>query len=137
MIFRLMKFLNIPFVPKSLSSFFKRKIESNIKFREKENKSRADMIQLLLDARKADPDKCMLNIGAYFLSFISNIKILFLDIDDSDIASQAFTFFLGGFDTMATGFSFLSHRLALHPDIQTKVREEVREVMEKNDGKMT
>jgi cytochrome P450 len=63
--------------------------------------------------------------------------ILFTDIDDSDIASQAFTFFLGGFDTMATAFSFVSHRLALHPDIQTKIRDEVREVKERNDGKMT
>jgi cytochrome P450 family 6 len=60
-----------------------------------------------------------------------------LDIEDSDIASQAFTFFLGGFDTMATTFSFLSHRLALHPEIQTKVRDEVKEVMDKNNGKMT
>jgi hypothetical protein len=55
-----MKFLNIPFVPKSLSTFFNNKIVSNIEYREKENKSRADMIQLLLDARKADPDNCMI-----------------------------------------------------------------------------
>lgn len=52
--------LNIPFVPKSLRTFFTEKIISNIKFREKENKSRADMIQLLLDARAANPSKCKL-----------------------------------------------------------------------------
>jgi hypothetical protein len=59
-----MKFLNIPFIPKSLSTFFKGKIFSTIEYREKENKSRTDMIQLLLDARKAHPEKCKKN-GAY------------------------------------------------------------------------
>jgi hypothetical protein len=53
-----MKFLNIPFIPKSLSTFFKSKIFSTIEYREKENKSRTDMIQLLLDARKSNPEKC-------------------------------------------------------------------------------
>lgn len=57
--FRLMKFLNIPFIPKSLSTFFNGKIFENIEYREKESKSRADMIQLLLDARKSHPDKCI------------------------------------------------------------------------------
>jgi len=38
---------------------------------------------------------------------------------------------------MATAFSFVSHALALHPEIQTKVRDEVKTVMEKNGGKMT
>jgi G:T-mismatch repair DNA endonuclease (very short patch repair protein) len=53
-----MMLLNIPFVPKSLREFFIEKINSNIEYREKENKSRADMIQLLLDARVANPSKC-------------------------------------------------------------------------------
>jgi len=65
------------------------------------------------------------------------IVTYFSDIENSDIASQAFTFFLGGFDTMATIFSFMSIALALHPEIQTKVRDEVKTMMEKNRGKMT
>jgi len=50
--------LNVPFLPPTLSSFFKNKILGTIEYREKENKSRADMIQLLLDARKEDASKC-------------------------------------------------------------------------------
>jgi cytochrome P450 family 6 len=38
---------------------------------------------------------------------------------------------------MSTIFSFVSHRLALHPDIQTKVRNEVKQVMKKNNGELT
>jgi hypothetical protein len=64
-----MKFLNIPFIPTSLSTFFKSKIFSTIEYREKENKSRTDMIQLLLDARKAHPEKCI-----FFLKMSNNFK---------------------------------------------------------------
>ncbi|XP_065347617.1 cytochrome P450 9e2-like [Cloeon dipterum] len=110
----LMKFLGIPFVPQSLTDFFSKKIFDTIRFREENSKSRADMIQLLLDAR-SDQKK---------------------DIPNMDIASQAFTFFLGGFDTMATAFSFTTHCLALHPDVQVKVREEIREVMAKHNNKI-
>lgn len=38
---------------------------------------------------------------------------------------------------MSTIFAFVSHRLALHPEIQAKVRNEVKQVMEKNNGKLT
>jgi hypothetical protein len=57
---RVMMLLNIPFVPNSLKEFFSAKINSTIEYREKEKKSRADMIQLLLDARTANPSKCKL-----------------------------------------------------------------------------
>jgi len=53
-----MKLLNVPFVPRSLTSFFDNKILETIKYREKENKSRPDMIQLLMDARNEDGTKC-------------------------------------------------------------------------------
>jgi hypothetical protein len=66
--FRFMKLLNIPFIPQSISEFFNGKIFGTIEFREKQNKSRPDMVQLLLDARKADPSKCKIN----FLQRIHN-----------------------------------------------------------------
>ncbi|XP_059482605.1 cytochrome P450 9e2-like [Neocloeon triangulifer] len=111
----LMKFLRIPFLPANIAEFFSKRIAGIINYREKENKSRPDMVQLLIDARKADPTK---------------------KITDMDIASQAFTFFLGGFDTTATAFSFISHELARHPEIQSKVRDEIRKVMAENGGKV-
>jgi cytochrome P450 len=61
----------------------------------------------------------------------------FSDVENQDISSQAFNFFLGGFDTIATTFSFIGHNLAQHPDIQNKVRDEIKMVMEKNEGKIT
>jgi len=37
---------------------------------------------------------------------------------------------------MSTVFSSISHALALHPEIQNKVRDELKMVMHKNGGKI-
>lgn len=42
-------------------------------------------------------------------------------------------FFFGGFDTMATALAFASYELALHPDIQDKLHEEIDSVLGKED----
>ncbi|KAF4519173.1 hypothetical protein B566_EDAN008236 [Ephemera danica] len=110
----LMQKLGIPFVPQALTDFFLRTINTTIKYRQSENVSRTDMIQLLLDARQ-------------------NQKV---DISDVDIVAHAFTFFLAGFDTIAATLSFTMQLLAMHPEIQAKLRVEVDEAFERGQGKL-
>jgi hypothetical protein len=50
---KLMAALKIPFLPSSLKTYFTDIISSTIKFREENNKSRPDMIQMLLEERKS------------------------------------------------------------------------------------
>jgi cytochrome P450 len=38
---------------------------------------------------------------------------------------------------VATGISFIAHSLALNPDIQDKLRKELKSVADKNNGKFT
>lgn len=45
--------------------------------------------------------------------------------DDEDLAAQCFIFFLAGFDTVATTMTFMAHELAINPDIQQKLYEEI------------
>jgi len=54
---KLMAALKIPFLPSSLKTFFTDIITNTIKFREENNKSRPDMIQLLLEERKSQYKK--------------------------------------------------------------------------------
>lgn len=54
---KLMAALKIPFLPSSLKTFFTDIITNTIKFREENNKSRPDMIQLLLEERKSQFQK--------------------------------------------------------------------------------
>ncbi|GMR58319.1 hypothetical protein PMAYCL1PPCAC_28514, partial [Pristionchus mayeri] len=46
-----------------------------------------------------------------------------------EIIAQCFLFIMAGFDTSASALSFVTYLLALHPQVQEKVREEARAVM--------
>lgn len=54
-----------------------------------------------------------------------------------EITTQCVTFFGAGFETSSTAISFTLLELALNPDIQDKLRTEVREYFEKNNGDLT
>ncbi|OWR52240.1 cytochrome P450 6AN5 [Danaus plexippus plexippus] len=56
--------------------------------------------------------------------------------DPYNFAAQVFVFFTGGFETSATTTSFALHQLAMHPDIQRRVQNEIDEVLSKFDNKL-
>lgn len=51
------------------------------------------------------------------------------------LVSQAFVFFVAGFETSSTAISNTLYELAQHQDVQDKLREEIREYHEKYEGK--
>ena len=51
--------------------------------------------------------------------------------------SQALSFLLAGFETSASTLSFALYELALHPEIQRRLRAEILQVLNKHDGKLT
>jgi cytochrome P450 family 6 len=51
--------------------------------------------------------------------------------------AQALTFLLGGYGTSASTLSFALYELALHPEIQQRLRAEIMQVLSKHDGKLT
>ncbi|XP_050460259.1 cytochrome P450 9e2-like [Cataglyphis hispanica] len=98
----------------STAEFFKRFVGETVKARNEQGIVRPDMIQLLLQARdKNDP----------------SVHKMTLD----DIVSQAFAFFLAGFDTTSTLMCFVAHELAVNRDIQDRVREEVQQHVAENN----
>lgn len=58
-------------------------------------------------------------------------------MDMDDIAAQALVFFLAGFETTSTLLCFASHQLAVHPDIQNKLQEEIDATLQQHGGKIT
>ncbi|XP_029170173.1 cytochrome P450 9e2-like [Nylanderia fulva] len=93
-------------VPSSTSEFFKRIVAETIKTREEQGIIRPDMIHLLMQARDKDG--------------VDNQKLTL-----EDIVSQAFIFFLAGFETASILMCFVAHELAVNQDIQDRLREEV------------
>ena len=61
----------------------------------------------------------------------------FTEFTDNLLASQAFVFFVAGFETSSTTLSFCLHELAVNPDIQDKLRDSIKLTLKKYDGKIT
>lgn len=53
------------------------------------------------------------------------------------MAAQALLFFGAGFETTSSAMSFCLYELSLNPDVQTKMRKEIDEVVKKYSGKPT
>ena len=60
-----------------------------------------------------------------------------IEITDEDITSQAVIFFFAGFETVSLLMSFTCHELAVNPDIQNRLTQEVDETLEACKGKLT
>ena len=54
-----------------------------------------------------------------------------------ELAAQAFMFFVAGFETSATTMNFCLYELALNPDIQDRLRNEIDTVLKKHGGSVT
>nr|AFP20595.1 cytochrome CYP9A51 [Spodoptera littoralis] len=54
---------------------------------------------------------------------------------DNDLVAQAFLFFVAGFETISSSVCFLLHELAVNPDVQERLAQEISEYDAKNGGK--
>jgi cytochrome P450 family 9 len=57
--------------------------------------------------------------------------------DDDDLAAQVVLFFLAGFETASTLLCFATHQLATHPDVQSRLQEEIDMTLIKDGGNLT
>lgn len=61
----------------------------------------------------------------------------FIELTDALLTSQALVFFLAGFETSSTTISNALYELAQNPEMQDKLRKEIKEVYENNDGALS
>ncbi|XP_015434774.1 PREDICTED: probable cytochrome P450 6a13 [Dufourea novaeangliae] len=97
-----------------VTTFFTKVIADTLDYRIKNNVVRPDFVNMLLELKK-HPDK------------LENIKLT-----DTLLTAQAFVFFVAGFETSSTTISNALYELARNPEIQHKLRQEIREHYEKN-----
>ena len=62
---------------------------------------------------------------------------MFLEIDDDDVVGQAFQFLAAGFETSGSTMSYALYELALHPEIQKRLRAEIMRALNKHNGQLT
>jgi cytochrome P450 family 6 len=110
--------MGIIFLRTSISDFFIGVVNETIKYRRENNYERKDFMQLLLDIQKKHE--------------AANEKFT-----DLDVTAQAFLFFIAGFETSGTTMSFALYELARNQEIQTRLRNEINEVLSKHNNQIT
>jgi cytochrome P450 family 6 len=112
-------------LPKDIADFFMKVVKDTVSYREKNNYTRKDFLQLLIDLKN--------NELAEEDGYKHDGKTLTIE----EIAAQSFVFFVAGFETSSTTMTFALYELAKHQDIQDKVRQEIETVLAKHEGKIT
>ncbi|XP_031625573.1 probable cytochrome P450 6d5, partial [Contarinia nasturtii] len=129
---KLMSILRLKSVNSDVERFIMSVVKDNMEYREKNNVSRKDFFQLLLQLRNNGTvqldDKWETVIKA-------DEKQKSLSVNE--MAAQAFIFFVAGFETSSTTLSFCLYEIVKNPEIQNRVIEEIDRVLEAHNGQFT
>ncbi|XP_044758389.1 cytochrome P450 9e2-like [Coccinella septempunctata] len=123
-----------------VTNFFRGVIKENVEYREKNNLRRPDMITLLMEARNElenNFDKEANVDSSFSINEVdSGYARKKIDLSVDDIAANALVFFFAGFSTTTSLLSFMTYELAVNPDIQKILLEEV-DSFKKNKKKLS
>lgn len=118
----------------SLSTEFKTHmvdiVRDTMDYREKNNISRNDFIQILMELRKTDQikgEECV-NNGEKVDDSVNELFSL------EQCAAQVAIFYLAGFDTTASAIANCLYELCRNPDLKDRLHKEIDEVLGKHDN---
>ncbi|XP_031628009.1 probable cytochrome P450 6d5 [Contarinia nasturtii] len=129
---KIMQSIGMKTAQPSVENFIRSVAHQNIEYREKNNVSRKDIFQLLIQLR---------NTGSVNESddkwdvIKSNENQMKFTLDE--ISAHAYLFFIAGFETSSTTLSFCLYELAKNVDIQQRVHDEIDAAVRKHDGHLT
>nr|WCO04824.1 cytochrome P450 monooxygenase [Bemisia tabaci] len=146
---KLITLLRLKSVHPEVEDFFMSVLKEAVKYRESSALKRNDFLQLLINIQ-AEEKKQMESNGCHQSVTSNGVSngiqngnartttdnpkdILFTD---SVVASNAFVFFVAGFETIAMTLSYCLYELALNPEICEKLKDEVDSVKEAHDGNL-
>lgn len=129
---KLLVMFRIKAVPMEVERFIKTIVRENLDYREKNNVSRKDFFQLLVQLR---------NGGSVQLDDQWNTIVKADEAQKTmtlnEIAAQAFVFFSAGFETSSTTLSYCLYELAKNPELQKRVHSEIDRVFAAHNGQLT
>lgn len=118
---------SIPFNDRGVTNFFMNMFDETVNYRQSKNIVRKDFLNLLLQLMNngyVDPDD---KSEEQHIDKTTQTKLT-----KTEAAAQAFVFYLAGFETSSTTATFCMYELAMHQDMQDKVRDEIRTVLQKH-----
>ena len=97
--------------PKEPTDFFLATLLQTMDYREKNDIKRNDFVSMLLGLKE--------------------------HFTKEELAAEGFIVYAAGFETSSTLIVFTLYELAINPDIQDRLRDEIKSGIEENDGKLT
>ncbi|XP_049764813.1 probable cytochrome P450 6a20 [Schistocerca cancellata] len=122
---RLASLLHLRLMPEEVHNFLRSVVGQTVARRQHDGVYRNDYLQMLVELKT----KGYLDGAGQVLAD----KSFFTDVD---IAAQVTTFMTDGVHTSSTAMSFVLYELALHPDVQQRLRQELREALSKHGGQL-
>ena len=132
------KVFNLTFSDTKAMAFFVDIIKKTYKHRIVTGERRNDIIDQVVDEIKGFKTKLGKKSESYESQFEKDASMDTSDVkelkesgfsDETLLVSNSIIFFFAGFDTTSSGYTMCCHKLALHPDIQEKVYDEITEVI--------
>ncbi|XP_037947264.1 probable cytochrome P450 6a13 [Teleopsis dalmanni] len=108
------------------TEFFLKVVQETVEYREKNNIKRNDFIDLLIELKT---HRDLLGEDAIPDDQSNGFTL-------KQLAAQALIFFLAGFDTSSSTMAFCIYELAINPQIQELLRNEIFDVLEKYNEKL-
>lgn len=129
---KLLLLIKAKIIDNEVENFIFSMVKQNLEYREKNNVSRKDFFQLLIQLRNTG--KVQLD-DDWDTKIVKNEKEKQFSIND--LASQSFVFFAAGFETSSTTMSYCLYELARNPGCQQNAQQEIDKILEKYDGQIT
>lgn len=126
----LVPWLGLKIVERDVEDFLMNLVRDNLEHREKNNVSRKDFFQLLVELRNTGTIQEDDNWTSTVNSGTKSLSI-------EECAAQVFVFFLAGFETSSTTMSFALYELAKNPACLKRAQSEIDEVLAKHNGELT
>jgi len=135
---KIFEVLGIPFTDQEAGKFFREVIRKAIEHREATGEKRDDLLQLLMEARGTSaPSPNLDKLDDVLSSFEQEQEIKGshskVKLTEDLILAQCLLFFFAGVTTVVTQLVMAAYELALHPEIQDRLFQELRRAEEKGD----
>ncbi|KAG6461830.1 hypothetical protein O3G_MSEX012870 [Manduca sexta] len=138
---KIMKVLKVSLFTDDIKYFFRNLVKTTMDDREANNIIRPDMINILMEVKKgklSHEEKSTKDVDAGFATVEESVvgkKEVNREWADDDLVAQAVLFFIAGFETVSSAMSFLLHEIAVNPDVQERLYQEIMDNEAKNGGK--
>ncbi|KAH8402289.1 hypothetical protein KR009_010989 [Drosophila setifemur] len=121
---KLARKLRMKVISDEIHNFFMSAVKDTVDYRLKNKIKRNDFIDQLIELRAENQEEAKRGNG---IDLSHGLTL-------EQMAAQAFVFFIAGFETSSSTMSFCLYELALQPDIQQRVREEIDRVLSEEEG---